>query len=265
MPPLVDDIVVSPELALVDPELAARAREALPDLALRRLAAAAAHEIAPAPSASRGWRDRVPTTPGLTLLATAAASLVVTAITGHESARGEGPIFEVVQEAELPPAAGNGSVETTNDQPLTGSAVTGGRPSSAVTAVSTGGTAAVPASGARRPASTSSGPRHSSFRAPHASATTLVWPGSPQATYDVELVRGDVIILSSRTAASHVVVRRRWQRSGVSYSIRPEDQAFVWPVVNGRRAAAPIVDGVLALDMTPVSRFVDLSRGTSRS
>jgi len=35
--------------------------------------------------------------------------------------------------------------------------------------------------------------------------------------------------------------------------------------VNGRRAAAPIVDGVLALDMTPVSRFVDLSRGTSRS
>ena len=39
------------------------------------------------------------------------------------------------------------------------------------------------------------------------------------------------------------------------FSIRPEDQAFVWPVVDGRRVAEPVVNGTLAFDHTRIARF----------
>jgi hypothetical protein len=31
-------------------------------------------------------------------------------------------------------------------------------------------------------------------------------------------------------------------------------------VIDGRRSAAPVVNGALALDLTPVSRFIERSR-----
>ena len=222
MPPFVDDVVISPELALVDPDLAALAREALPDRALLRLVAVGVHEVAPAQSAPAGWRDRVTTTPVLTLLATAAVSLVVTAFTGHESADGARPlVFDVVQEADT-------SAEVAGDWQIVDE---------------------VEAPVVRQPTAV----------APTRDATTtLVWPGSPQATYDVELVRGNAVIYSSRSTSSHVVLPPKWQWNGSPYTVQPQDQAFVWRVVDERRASTPIVNGVLALDMTPISRFSEL-------
>jgi hypothetical protein len=260
MPP-VDPDTLSPELALVDPELAARARAALGvPVAARPESEAGGREPAAAqPSRS----SRRLATPVLTLLATAAASLIVTSFTGPEHASGESPTVAA-------PARGAGlaAQPAPADSPSTGSTQAGDEvdaPSSSsatpsaddevASTLATSGTAAAPqVAPAVAPA-----PRV----AP--SPTTLVWPRSAKASsYDLELVRGESVIFSQRSRSPQVVLPREWRRGGVRYTIQPEDQAFVWPVVDGRRAATPVVNGALALDMTLVGRFVGPGPSGSR-
>jgi hypothetical protein len=93
------------------------------------------------------------------------------------------------------------------------------------------------------------------------SPTTLVWPRSANtSSYDFELVRDGSVIFSMRSLSPQAVVPRSWHREGVTYAIQPEDQVFVWPVIGGRRASAAVVNGALALDMTLVARFSELSQ-----
>jgi hypothetical protein len=97
------------------------------------------------------------------------------------------------------------------------------------------------------------------------SATTLVWPRSRHASaYDLELVRIGVVIYSTRSSSPRVVVPRSWDRAGASYVIQPEDQVFVWPIVDGRRVATPAVDGILALDMTRIASLIEQSQSGAR-
>jgi hypothetical protein len=92
--------------------------------------------------------------------------------------------------------------------------------------------------------------------------TTLAWQRSPKATsYEIELVRGDAVIFTSKSPTAQVVLPKSWQRDGKAYAIHPEDRAFVWPIVEGRRAEKPVVNGALALDLTPVVRFFELNPG----
>jgi hypothetical protein len=264
MAPPFDDDVVSPELALVDRDLAARARVALPELALRRLsAAAAAPDVIPASSMPARWRHRVPGTPVLTLLATAVASLVVISFTGPgpERASGEAPTAsEMVFESGPLRTAGTRSAEASPGEPVPASAAAQSSPSLEVEAVGRRRVAARNASVASRATAAEPGSRYSS-PALRAAATTLVWPRSTQASaYDLELVRDGTIIFAKRSSSPQALVPRSWSYDGVSYAIQPEDQAYVWPVIDGHRSKEPVVDRALAFDLTPVERFVELSR-----
>jgi len=263
MPPF-DDDVVSPELALVDPELAARARAAIPDFALHRLAAAGAAADAATTSAvshsiPRKLRHRVPATPTLTLLATAAASLIVTSVTGQEAASGKAPIASGVV---LESAARSSADDVAGSTPVA-HRVAQSPPSPRADANGSRPAATRQALAARRPTSLAPVKRRSGSQGPRfaSTTTTLVWRREPRATsYEVELVRGDTVIFTSTSPSSHVVLPTRWQRGGKAYTIHPEDQAFVWPVVNGRRGERPVVSGALALDLSPVVRFFELDR-----
>jgi hypothetical protein len=255
MPPRFDDDPVSPELALVDPDLAARARSALPAPgSARRPPEDPPREIAVA-ARSRSSRH-VATTPVLTLLATAAASLIVTAFSGPEQANGESPSAKADSPAGATSAVAStraGSGTTESAQPVGDDDV-----------LSYGAQQRVDSNVGQAASSseTSSVARTAVAKLRVAvSPTTLVWPRAANASwYDFELVRGGSVIFSIRSRSSHAIVPRSWRRKGVAYAIQPEDQVFVWSVVDGRRASAPVVNGALALDMTLVARFSELSQ-----
>ena len=194
VPPRFDEDVVSPELALVDPDLGSLARTALAaPVSARPTPAVPLHET---PAAVRPTRlPRRFATPILTLFATAAASLVVTAFTGSEHANGESP----------------GVVRSPAARPVV-------------------------------------------------SAPTLVWDRAAGVTsYDVELRRGSDVIYSATVSGPNATVPRTWRRDGTTLALQPEDELYVWPVVDGRRAS-PIVDGELAMGTTEIARLVELSQ-----
>ena len=263
MPPPLDDLVVSPELALVDPELAAHARAVLPTQVAPRCVPIASLQD---PTPRRHARPRRNlAAPALTLVAIAAASLIVTALTGPERASGESPVAEPepvrAAAANAVAAPRVGSASTATAQPAPAGALT--TDEGMLSRTEPSAAEAVPPGS---PASTAIGTR-APTPAPRVavSARRLVWPRSAAASqFDLELVRGVDVVYAVSVRSSEVVLPRSWKRDGITYRIQPEDQAFVWPVIDGRRSVTPVVDGVLAIDMTPVSRFVEQGRSTAQ-
>jgi hypothetical protein len=86
--------------------------------------------------------------------------------------------------------------------------------------------------------------------------TTIVWARvAGVSSYDFELVRNGSRIYAASSSSPNVEVPRSWTHRGLRFFIQPEDQAFVWPVIGGRRAAEPVVNGTLAFDHTRIARF----------
>ena len=260
LPPF-DDEIVSPELALVDAELGARARAALlapvdalpaPAVVVRREPAA----TLPAPPSLR-----VPT-PVLTLLATAAASLVVTAFTGSEQASGEPPRAAGPADGAASTVARAAKADSTAVASPQAAPVVASSSSTSLSPTRSRQGAAV---GGRTLATSTTSPalaRVAERDAPIPAklATRLVWDGAAgAAAYDVELRRGGAVIYSSTSTAPEALVSRSWEKDGTAFVLQPEDQLYVWPVVDGRRAS-PVVDGALAMDTTDLMRMIELSQ-----
>ena len=86
--------------------------------------------------------------------------------------------------------------------------------------------------------------------------TELVWDDLGNASsYDIELIRNGSQIFAASALSPRVNVPRRWTHDGERFSVRPEDEVFIWPVVDGRRGSRPLVNGTHVFDNTLVARF----------
>lgn len=253
--------VVSPELALVDAELALRARIVRPapwaaERALAMRVERAVHASPVKPPARRGkllWQGIVPTL----VIATMAASILGPGtlrpvVRSGELSGSDAPAQAAQQLSAAPSVARprqtleNGRVEPTSRQRV-------GRSMSSATQI---GVERRSVTGV----STWLAPKLRGWEAGAfgaiSPAVTLFWGRAPSASsYDIELVRGHSRIFAARSRSSQVIVPRSWRHGGVTFGIRPEDQAYVWPIIDGRRAARPVVNGTLALDLTLVASY----------
>jgi hypothetical protein len=231
-----DDHVVSPELALVDADLAVRARlwdqaetTPLPTTRVRPPTASAVVSRAPRAATRRRRRS--------TLVAGSLVLLAALVAAGARPATTPSPTpLAVVAErsvAVVPTAPTSGTVP----------------PSLATSTPSPPGERQAPATTPAAAIAPAPLPSEAGLeRLPP--AATLSWTAASHATsYELELVRSGRVILRRSANAPTVHVPRAWTSAGATYRLRPEDQAYVWSVVGGRREERPLVDGVLALDL----------------
>jgi hypothetical protein len=252
----VDD-VVSPELALVDPELAERARAALP---LRgptdRALAARAQQLSAVGAQPR--RRRI--VPVVALATMGLVSMLGPGLLRVGSTVGDSPSASASTTAI---ASGVGSIvaaPSSTDPSTTSARLTQGiAATDTTTPVADGVGQSQPMHQAALQASTGSNLEpHAYSVAPRVALrpTTLVWARvAGVSSYDFELVRNGSQIYAASSSSPNVDVPRSWTHRGMRFSIQPEDQAFVWPVIDGRRAAEPVVSGTLAFDHTLIARF----------
>jgi hypothetical protein len=231
-------VPVSPELALVDPALAAQARASLPEpvdflAALRRLEPIRAIE----PLAA----DRPPLVRkkgSVRVLVGVAAVLVATMLladvrveVGRTGASAEAPVV---------PTSAQG--ETTKVPPQ--------RPRAKAGAASRGKATAPPTQQLRAKRSAAS-PTKASLHRMRSSAVPrrLAWAPTRNAEgYHVELYRDNTRIFVAESPRAAVVVPVRWTLNGKSRTLQPgELRWYVWPVVGGRRSTSAIVQATLTI------------------
>ena len=229
--------LVSPELALVDPELARRERARLPhpgeQEALARISAQLdrtavrpeADVLAPVADLLRGrgrWVAPV----------AVATALVIGVLLADVR----------VELGKTPAAAGPAAVD---DQPAAEAPATGPTPPTSpppsLPARSSPATKPTrnPVPGARPPATRTARPQARSF----------AWaPASGASSYHVEFFRGDVRIFAANTTRPAITVPSTWRFGGRSWRLEPgEYRWYVWRVVDRRRDDRAIVQARLTV------------------
>jgi len=262
--------VVSPELALVDPELALRLREVLPvredsrdspDAAPRGGevggCAVAAPIVSSADAAVQAALRRITESQLETpkdghrrrrslRVVVVGSCLVVIAVGGAlaldhaSSSGGDGIPSALATSSRSAVPIGDRPAQSDGESP-SNTALRPPDPRSPTSA-----SQAVP--GEAKPMRTGSG---SSLPVPIpiSSSRQVAWAPVTGATrYRVEVVRAGSKIYATLTARPDVRIPHSWKRAGTSYRRHPEDQLFVWAVVDGRQAREPLVDGVLLFD-----------------
>lgn len=220
------DPVVSPELALIDPELAANERESLPvPVALLALAEpqarALAHNDGPAPEPSPRASPETETrreAPGrrqrrrsLPILAGVAAAIVATLLLLDVRVV-VGPSRALVEPAIRDPEV-----------------------------------AAIPSKPRSLPQKLPNSSKPPS--SPKPQTRRFAWVPVKGATgYLVEIHEGSRLIFARETTRPEVVVPRTWNSSGTTHALRPgQYRWYVWPIESGRRSTRAVVQATLSI------------------
>lgn len=244
--------IVSPELALVDPALAEHARSWLPlpddtlarvermiqahriaasrarrmeELGLRDSSSAAADaERATRASRTAANRRSAAITGGVTAVVVVAALLV-----GVRIDLGGNPA-----DADSTAIAEPAATVAESEAPVTVAA-----PETPTPHAKSQGPARPPKAATQRPS-----------RPPKAAPPRrFVWAPTVQASgYDVAIFRGSSLVFSARTTRPEVSLPASWMRGGRRQTFEPGAYRwYVWPVVSGRRASAAIVQAKLVV------------------
>ena len=226
--------VVSPELALVDPELAASERQSLPvPVALLALAApearasarndGAAPESPPMASPAREERREARVQRRrrrmLPLLAGVAAALVATLLL-LDIRVGVGPSRPSVEPTTPDPAK---SATPSNPRSLPKKLPSRSKPQSS--------------------------PKLQVRPSPKLQVRRFAWAPVKGATgYRVEIHDGSRLILARKTNRPEVVVPRTWRNAGTRQALRPGKYLwYVWPIESGRRSTRAVVQATLSI------------------
>jgi hypothetical protein len=278
VPPAIDE-PVSPELALVDPDLAARLRALLPDIeieppepVLRALPdpeppALPLPELVPAPVEPRlvyvypSRRERLLSFAKAFALGAAAATVVTVGVVSETS---DGP--STVDAGTTPPR----TTAPVTEAPSGGAAGTPPATTAAGRAAGVAGAGAAKATQTKRPQVRGAGPKAASGAAatsgkatgssqgskpkpapaaPAAESRRFAWaPVEDAVGYRFELFRGDKQVLETRTSQPAYELAGSWQHDGQTESLDSgEYRWYVWPIFSSGPAAQAVVQAKLSI------------------